>query len=179
MWDVTLLKLCISSVDWNKILFLISHVFSCKHWSSFLLTTLTWKNVYYIKKHIIFDILVTICPTSLSIQAKWAICRLVVYWISLGKNRIEYKEDMHISNVCTSTVYDTLCSPYKQPCTFNKVQYPADRNVFKVPWFCEMSTQVPEFFCGQSFTVTLNMWGCFSYLLASITFGTVYQRKFR
>jgi len=59
------------------------------------------------------------------------------------------------------------------------MQYPADREVFKVAWFHQMMTQVPESWCSQDLTFTRNMWGHFRYLLASITLGTVYQHQFK
>jgi len=43
------------------------------------------------------------------------------------------------------------------PCTLNKVQYPADREVNRVTWFQEMMAQVPKSGYPQCLTATKNM----------------------
>ena len=72
-----------------------------------------------------------------------------------------------------------LCSHFQQPCTLNKLQYPASRDVFKVTWFHKVLTWVPISYCSQSVTVTKNVLGHFRGLFASVTLGTVYQPNFK
>jgi hypothetical protein len=81
----------------------------------------------------------------------------------------------HMYFDCYLSFMQPLCSCIQQPCTLNKVQYPADRDVIKVTCFQKMTTQVLKSLRGQSLTVTEKVWGHFRRTFASVIFRTVYQ----
>jgi hypothetical protein len=55
---------------------------------------------------------------------------------------------MHVDH--TWSFVQPLYSCPWQPCTLNKVQYPTDRGVLKVPWFHTMTAQVPESYLAKA-----------------------------
>jgi len=57
---------------------------------------------------------------------------------------MEYVKGRHISDPCTLSTLDPLCSPYASSSILNKLRYPADRYVVKVAWLHPMMIQVPE-----------------------------------
>ena len=106
----------------------------------------------------------------------WADCSLKTDNVI---TRIHYGRQF--SDPCMSTLFNLLHSPlfkHSAPPHF-KLKYFADGDVFKVIWFREMLTQVPEFKYHHCLRVTKNMRDCANYLLASTTCRTVYKPQMK
>ena len=76
---------------------------------------------------------------------------------SLRKDSNGIQKGRHISDQCTLTILNPLCSPPVAP-HLRQVQYRVTRNVTRMH---KMTTQVPETKCSYSLTITENIQGHF------------------
>jgi hypothetical protein len=118
--------------------------------------------------------------SSTSVMEKHTACSVQGHSTYFPKSCLRMEQNTErqaLGDPCTLTKIDLLCSPDGSFCqrsrTSSKVQYLADRPVFKVTWFQGQPR------CLNLNTVTQNMWSCFRGLLASTAPHIVYQHQFK
>jgi len=87
----------------------------------------------------------------------------------IGYRRVGMEYPMHSD--CYQFFVHPFSSFFQQSHTLNKMQYLADTDVFIVTCFHKMMSQVPKSQCGQSLTVTNNMWSHFRCLFTYAHWG--------